>query len=420
MRKKVILRGPVLSRSGYGEQSRFALRSLIKHEDRFDVFVINTQWGGTGWAPQDNEERKYIDFLIQKTFHHMQNKGTFDISLQVTIPNEWENLAPVNVGYTAGIESTKIAPQWIEKCNFMDRIIVISNHAKKSMVNTSYNTHDPNTKQPLGKISVTTPVIFVGYPAKELKKEEIKLDIETDFNFLTVSQWGPRKNIQNTISWFVEKFKDNPNVGLIVKGFVKNNSSIDKLRAQSMIKSLVDPSAKCKVYLIHGDMSDEEMVGLYSHEKVKALVSLSHAEGWGLPIYEASYTGLPVMTTNWGGQTDFLNFPVKQRKKGSKNKTKSTMKSYFCEVDYTIGPIQPEAVWEGVLVADSMWTYPDKDSYHKCLEKMYKNYDHYKKIADDLKTIVKKEYEPSKQYEAFANAVFPQVETKEQSVVSFD
>ena len=101
MRKKILVRGPVLSRSGYGEQARFALRSLRKHEDRFDIYLINTNWGATGWTAQDDEERQYVDFLIQKTFHYTQSKGQFDISLQVTIPNEWERLAPVNVGYTS-------------------------------------------------------------------------------------------------------------------------------------------------------------------------------------------------------------------------------------------------------------------------------------------------------------------------------
>ena len=68
-------------------------------------------------------------------------------------------------------------------------------------------------------------------------------------------------------------------------------------------------------------MSDEEMIGLYSHPKIKSLVSISHGEGWGLPLFEASYTGLPIVTTNWSGQCDFLNMPEKRRKKGSKKKT---------------------------------------------------------------------------------------------------
>jgi hypothetical protein len=62
MRKKILLRGPVLSRSGYGEQARFALRSLRKHEDRFDIYLINTQWGGTGWTSQDDEESNILIF----------------------------------------------------------------------------------------------------------------------------------------------------------------------------------------------------------------------------------------------------------------------------------------------------------------------------------------------------------------------
>ena len=40
--------------------------------------------GGTGWTTNHDEERKYIDFLIQKTYHYVQNKGTFDMSLQIT------------------------------------------------------------------------------------------------------------------------------------------------------------------------------------------------------------------------------------------------------------------------------------------------------------------------------------------------
>ena len=44
-RKKIIVRGPVLSRSGYGEQSRFALRSLRKNEHKFDIYLVNTNLG---------------------------------------------------------------------------------------------------------------------------------------------------------------------------------------------------------------------------------------------------------------------------------------------------------------------------------------------------------------------------------------
>ena len=167
-------------------------------------------------------------------------------------------------------------------------------------------------------------------------------------------------------------------------------------------------------------MTDEEMIGLYSHPKIKCLVSLSHGEGWGLPLFEASYTGLPIVTINWSGQCDFLNVPEKKRKKGSKKKTETINKPMIGDVEYTLAPIQKEAVWDGVLQADSMWSYPEKDSYQNILADVVKDYDKYLDMAKKLKTWVRKEFEAEKQYDAFANAVLPAEEKKEESIVSFD
>ena len=113
--KKVIVKGPGLSQSGYGEHTRFLLRSLRSRPDLFDVYFVNINWGQTGWIYEDTEERRWMDFLLGKTMQYGQQGGQWDISLQVTIPNEWEPMAPVNIGVTAGIETTKIAPGWVEK-----------------------------------------------------------------------------------------------------------------------------------------------------------------------------------------------------------------------------------------------------------------------------------------------------------------
>ena len=107
MRKKILVRGPCLTRSGYGEHARFALRSLRAKQDIFDIYVIPVNWGQTGWTSEDNEERRWLDERIKATSIYAQQGGKFDISLQVTIPNEWELLAPINIGVTAGIEATK-------------------------------------------------------------------------------------------------------------------------------------------------------------------------------------------------------------------------------------------------------------------------------------------------------------------------
>ena len=96
-------------------------------------------------------------------------------------------------------------------------------------------------------------------------------------------------------------------------------------------------------------------------------------------------------------------------------------KPMIAEVEYTLAPIQKEAVWDGGLQAESMWCYADKDSYQKAIGNVYENYPKYKKMATELKDWVRKEFEAEKQHHAFANAVSPSGEAlEEQKVVNFD
>ena len=81
MRRKIILKAPVLTRSGYGEQSRFALRSLRSREDLFDIYIQPLRWGQTSWINENTEERRWIDQTIEKTIGYIQQGGQFDISL---------------------------------------------------------------------------------------------------------------------------------------------------------------------------------------------------------------------------------------------------------------------------------------------------------------------------------------------------
>ena len=122
---RVLLRAPLLTQSGYGHHGRTVLRALRSREDLFDIYIHPLSWGGTGWLWESDNERRWIDETIKKTVQHTANKGTFDLSIQVTIPNEWEKIAPVNIGVTAGIETTKVAAEWIEKSFLMDKILPI-------------------------------------------------------------------------------------------------------------------------------------------------------------------------------------------------------------------------------------------------------------------------------------------------------
>ena len=361
--KKVLLIGPILTRSGYGEQSRFALRALRSRPDLFDIYIHPTQWGHTSWLFEDTEERIWIDQTIEKSLAYANNGGHFDMTLQVTIPLEWKSTQghTIDIGYTAGIETTKVAHQWIELGNALDRIIVVSEHSKKVYEETSYDVENSETGAHHSTLTLQTPVDVVNYPVKKYENlPELDLGVTTDFNFLTVAQWAPRKNLENTIKWFVEEFHDD-NVGLILKTNMAKNCHMDYETTLAKLEALLSEykDRKCKVYLLHGDMTDEEIHSLYFNEKTSAFMLLTHGEGFGLPLFEAAYSGMPIVAVGWSGQADFLH--------------DSARKSTYYDVAYDLHPIQEGLVWEGVLIKESMWAYAREASAKTQMRQCYED-----------------------------------------------
>ena len=401
MKKKVLLKGPLLTRSGYGEQARFALRALRSRPDLFDIFVEPITWGKTSWINDDSEERRFIDNACMKTVAHTQRGGSFDISVQVTIPNEWEKIAPINVGYTAGVETTLVSPEWVQKGLLMDRIITTSKHSTESYASTSYTATNKETGKVHNNFRLTTPIQEVSYSVRCAEEENLDVDFSTDFNLLTVAQWGPRKNMENTIRWFLEEFSDDENVGLIIKTNIMKNCIMDREYSLSKLKVHLDrvPDRKCKVYLLHGDLSTGQMTSLYKNPKVKGLLSLTHGEGFGLPLFEAACLGLPVIAPNWSGQVDFLNARVKDKSKKYKNK------SLFTKVTHTMGPAPPQAVWDTVIQKESQWCYPDEKDSKRKMRQFYTNYDNALGKSKKLKQQIMKNFSAKKQHEKFVEQI---------------
>ena len=388
MKKKIFVRGPVLSSTGYGEQSRFALRALRSQEDKFDIYVQPIPWGKSGWIWQDNEEREWLDARIAETQILLQQKKLQpDMSLQITIPNEFQKLAPINIGYTAGIETDRVSPVWLQKGNDMDKILVVSNHAKTTYERTHVTLQDGSKY----RLNTSVEVVHETTPIAQTSEEIPGFNPRHDFNFLVVSQFGPRKNFENTIKWFIENFEDKE-VGLIVKTSMKGATHIDLEATEKGMKAILShyPDRKCSVSLLHGDLTEGQMRALYEHDKVKCLVNLAHGEGFGLPLFEAARLGLPIITLPWSGQLDFLRHDGED---------------LFRKVAFSMQKIQPEVVWKGVLEAEQMWAFADEESYQEALNWMVDNHDEAKQTAERLKSLVETKFREEKLFEGFCNAI---------------
>jgi glycosyltransferase involved in cell wall biosynthesis len=367
------------------------------------VFIKPITWGQTSWIVDDTPERRWIDETIEKTIGYLQQGGQFDMSLQITIPNEFNReVAKTNIGYTAGIETTQPAPIWIQKCNEMDSVIVVSNHSKNVLENTKFEGTDENTGQKI-ILENQSKITSVNYPTKSYDElPELNLELPTSFNFLTVAQMGPRKNLNSTIKWFLEEFKDE-DVGLVVKTNVAKNCLLDRNLCVSNIKNIINQASngdrKCKVYVLHGNMTDEEMHALYTDQQIHAMIAIPHGEGFGLPIFEAAYSGLPIISVGWSGQCDYLY----------DQETPSI--AHFYEVGFDIAPVPQEAVWEGVIVKESGWANAREQSTKEQMRNCYNDIINNTEGSIASNTLnraqqLQEQFSADNMYEQFVNAVY--------------
>ena len=119
-----------------------------------------------------------------------------------------------------------------------------------------------------------------------------------------------RKNVSGLIKIFLETFKDNKKKpALVLKTSSGNASIMDRnniLDKIASIKKSIKSTDLPNIYIIHGDLSDNEMNTLYNHKKIKTMVSLTKGEGFGRPLLEFTQSKKPIIASGWGGHIDFL------------------------------------------------------------------------------------------------------------------
>tara|TARA_A100000164_G_C21935935_1_gene788052 strand:- start:2126 stop:3406 length:1281 start_codon:yes stop_codon:yes gene_type:complete len=404
---KILLEAPILTRSGYGEHSRLVFRSLIKN-DNVKVFIDPLAWGTTPWLAEFTDERKKIEECISnqavaiKLSQETNTNFAYDIQVRVGIPNEFEKRAPYSVCVTAGIETDRVSANWLMKTyQGIDKLIVPSNHSKSGFTSTSYQFLNQKTNEQ-GTISCNCPVEVVPYPVKNIDSTDLDFTLNTKFNFLSVSLVGQRKNMEKMLKLFLDEFGENEEVGLVLKTAISSGSIIDREKTKNHFSRIMNDDKykdiKCKVYLLHGDLTDQEVHSLYVRDDIHAYVTTTHGEGYGLPIFEAAYSGMPIVATDWSAHLDFLSADYRENGK-VKNK------KLFAKVDYELKPINKEAVWKDILEEGSQWAYPVGMSFRRQIRNVYKNFGMYQKWASVLKESLNNTHEEGKILQQMHDAI---------------
>jgi hypothetical protein len=377
MKPLFIISCPIDTYSGYGARSRDIVKSIIEL-DKYTVQILPQRWGNTPWNFIEDhiEEWGFLSPYLLPVGNQLPKQP--DIWAQITVPNEFQPVGKYNIGFTAGIETTICAHQWIEGMNRMNMNFVSSEHSKKVFETSTFQKMDQN-QNVVGEIKLEKPceVLFEGVNLDIYKPKKSKFDlstIEEDFAFLFVGHWlqgelgEDRKNIGVLIKSFLEAFKNKKKTpALILKTSGAGTSYIDRqtmlLKIDSVRKTIENARTLPNVYLLHGEFSDPEINELYNHKKVKALVSATKGEGFGRPLLEFTQTKKPILTTNWSGHLDFLS------------------PEFTSLVGGEMRNVHPSAAVKDMLIPESQWFNINGGELAYYYRDIFENYKGYKEKA---------------------------------------
>jgi hypothetical protein len=175
------------------------------------------------------------------------------------------------------------------------------------------------------------------------------------FRFLLIGKYEQRKSMDESIDAFTQVFGNNPNIELIIKSDFFKNPTEKKIELDNKIASTqVD-----NIRLVWGYQTLTQIAELYRSADV--FLFPTKAEGWGLPLIEAAACGLPLITTYYSGQTEFIK----------------DIKSSCVLIDYQLEPIDCQEYQSFYPAPDNnygKWAVMTIDNIAQAIKQAYDNY----------------------------------------------
>jgi len=387
---------PIDTYSGYGARSRDFVKALINARPDWNIKILSQRWGNTKFGYlQEHGEQELISRIVPK----MSAKPK--VWIQITVPNEFQAVGEYNIGVTAGIETTVCHETWLQGVNRMDLTLTSARHGKTVFTESNYEMKD-NTGRSKGILKLEKPVevLFEGVDLSKYKvipKDSKNLlvksldSIPENYCFLIVGHWltgdygEDRKNLGLTIERFLTSFKSKlQKPALVIKTQAANSSIMDQkviLGKINSLKKAIGGANFPNIYLIHGELQDEDINHLYNHPKIKTMLSLTKGEGFGRPLLEFSAIGKPIIASGWSGHTDFLRADLNLLVGGK------------------LEPVHKSAVMKDMILEQSKWFNADHQEAAKAYKMVFKNYKLHLKNAKRQAVVTKKYFTLEKMQE---------------------
>jgi hypothetical protein len=334
---------------GYAELGRIVINQLLQAGFDVSVLEIPVQTSDADFGP--------LGLQAERLIASPDATGSADVNIVNMIPPKFAQYRLVgarNIGFSM-FETDKLPADWVGQCNQMDAMWVPSEWVKGVFLTSG----------------VTVPISVVGVDAVPTP---VSLPRGGPFRLVSMFQWSARKNPVGLIRAYCAAFDGNPNTVLTLKthrhtdpaqsfAFVQNAVNFTLSRARSSrgvprIEIATEFFSARQIQQLHAD----------SH----AYVSLAHAEGWGLPAWEATLAGKPVIHTGWSAANEFVH------EQG--------------QVKYNLAPVYGMEDFVPIYDMSMNWAEPHLDDAIGKLRDLYANYDAWSANSRSHRNVINNRY----------------------------
>ena len=231
------------------------------------------------------------DSQVRRMWDRTARGGDVEVVMRNLYPPRVDGMrAPTRVLANYAWEETGFPSEYVDAFNrTLNLITVTSDYVAKILADNGVRVPVAVVGNGVDHLLSVTPQPFGGSLGPD------------GFRFLHISSCFPRKGVDALLAAWVEAFSGDDPVTLVIKTFPNPHNDIERQLADLRERH----PDHAPIILINEDIPEAKLADLYL--RCDAFVAPSRAEGFGLPLAEAILFERPVITTAFGGQTDFCH-----------------------------------------------------------------------------------------------------------------
>lgn len=290
--------------------------------------------------------------------------------------------ARASIGRTM-FETDRLPPGWAEACNHMDAVWVPSAFNRETFAFAGVKPEKLRVVPGLIDLDQYNPQ---GPP--------LALPSDHGFHFLAVFDWSLRKGWDVLIAAFVEEFRPDEDVALLLRVHSSLGYTVPQIYAQIenfLVKELGrDPARIPDILLLDKSLSASELLALY--RAADCYVLPTRGEGWGRPFMEAMAMERPTIATGWSGMTAFMN---------AENSLL---------IDYTLQEVSEKAAAEIPTFRGHRWAEPSRAHLRQLMRRVFEDRQFGKELGAKARAYLETYFSPAAVVEILHRELLPFVE----------